>query len=396
VSIANLPNPNAWTTLAPIPPTISLEGRADRSARAAERRDRARREVPAPPGGQPGFNEPDEPEEPPIDVTPEPPEGRPGVGDIPLPDPPEPPDIVPEVTVTGHAGLMLASVSIPWSQFLIPTITVKGARPRRKPLPKPKRRPRRTKPAPRRPFRPRPAPRPLLPVLLPIFRALPFLIPLLIPGDTPQKVPKDVPPPPDRPVRPGPRAIPLDPVTVSVDRLPFDAAGMPEVVVSAPRFGGRPSTAPRGAPRSLLPDPRLRGVPRPYLGAGLIKPQPSPRPSPRRKPQPRIGVGIAPLTPSPIFASEPLNVPDLRATPLRPNPDVSFPSPGPQPITSPVPSPGNLTALQPLALPSAQTGCKCPPKTRKPRKPRTVCYRGTYTESATGLTKLRKEEIPCR
>jgi len=56
-------------------------------------------------------------------------------------------------------------------------------------------------------------------------------------------------------------------------------------------------------------------------------------------------------------------------------------------------------APQPLAQPAAKRGrCKpCPkPKKRGPRKPRSVCYRGTYTERRTGLSKSRREQIPCR
>lgn len=41
--------------------------------------------------------------------------------------------------------------------------------------------------------------------------------------------------------------------------------------------------------------------------------------------------------------------------------------------------------------------CECKPKRkRKPKEPRTVCYTGTYTERADGLTKLKRRKVPCR
>lgn len=46
--------------------------------------------------------------------------------------------------------------------------------------------------------------------------------------------------------------------------------------------------------------------------------------------------------------------------------------------------------------PDGQT-CECGPKKKRgKKKPRTVCYRGTYTETASGLTKRKREKIPCR
>jgi len=39
-------------------------------------------------------------------------------------------------------------------------------------------------------------------------------------------------------------------------------------------------------------------------------------------------------------------------------------------------------------------GCK-KPKKRKPAKDREVCWKGTYTEHRKGLTKVRREKVPC-
>jgi len=41
--------------------------------------------------------------------------------------------------------------------------------------------------------------------------------------------------------------------------------------------------------------------------------------------------------------------------------------------------------------------CDCAPKKkRKPSKPRAVCYRGTYIEKSRGLTKQKREQVPCQ
>ena len=40
--------------------------------------------------------------------------------------------------------------------------------------------------------------------------------------------------------------------------------------------------------------------------------------------------------------------------------------------------------------------CKCPPKRKRERKPRTVCYSGTYTERASGLRKTKRRKVPCQ
>lgn len=58
-----------------------------------------------------------------------------------------------------------------------------------------------------------------------------------------------------------------------------------------------------------------------------------------------------------------------------------------------------LTQVQPFAVPSpAAAKCKCPKPKRKPRGPRkrrAVCYKGSYVETATGLRKRKREQVPC-
>jgi len=45
--------------------------------------------------------------------------------------------------------------------------------------------------------------------------------------------------------------------------------------------------------------------------------------------------------------------------------------------------------------PTRTDECSCEKKKSKPRKPRTVCYSGSYRETAKGLSKRRREQVPC-
>ena len=55
---------------------------------------------------------------------------------------------------------------------------------------------------------------------------------------------------------------------------------------------------------------------------------------------------------------------------------------------------GDYAAWSPDA--TGTDACTCPKKKGKKRKKRTVCYRGTYTETASGLTKRKREKVPCK
>lgn len=66
----------------------------------------------------------------------------------------------------------------------------------------------------------------------------------------------------------------------------------------------------------------------------------------------------------------------------------------PEPETPFAESP--LTGFQPYGVGYDTAVDQCAVKKRKPGKPRSVCYQGTYTERADGLTKVRKRKIPCR
>lgn len=62
------------------------------------------------------------------------------------------------------------------------------------------------------------------------------------------------------------------------------------------------------------------------------------------------------------------------------------------------PGVGFAEGVQPFPVPKEELArdYRCEPKRkRKPRKPRTVCYRGTYRETSSSTTKRRLEEVPC-
>jgi len=59
--------------------------------------------------------------------------------------------------------------------------------------------------------------------------------------------------------------------------------------------------------------------------------------------------------------------------------------------------PGALTQTQPQGGESGdRCECKTQKRPKKKRQPRKVCYRGTYTERASSLSKRKKEKIPCQ
>lgn len=189
------------------------------------------------------------------------------------------------------------------------------------------------------------------------------------------------------------------PVTPSVTRLPEPIA---EVVVTA-STGSRPSTsrvAPTLEPLSpsglskvrvgfisqptsrVLPKPQRVKLPSPVqgtynflIGDPYVSPLPTPGSRPGARPfRPQIPAPGSPLAP---FA------------PLVPSYPPTF---SPNPVGIPTP----LAQFQP-----SPTGrCQCTttqqkPKPRKKTPPRTVCYRGTYVENSTGLTKKKLEQVPC-
>jgi hypothetical protein len=172
-----------------------------------------------------------------------------------------------------------------------------------------------------------------------------------------------------------------------------------------------PTPNPRALPRSPLTDPSVPLVQGPTVTA-FRAPRPQPSPLPRVFEQP---FGLP--SPSP-FASP---FPDLLTQPMpraQPQPRTE-PQPRVQPLTYPLSNP-LLTPFQapgvrsrpfvdPFAAPQTQTKPlrqpnNCPPcprtderkKKPKKRKPRDVCYQGTYYERSNGITKYRRKRIPCQ
>lgn len=88
-----------------------------------------------------------------------------------------------------------------------------------------------------------------------------------------------------------------------------------------------------------------------------------------------------------------INLPRVGATSaVTPIAPVGSPIISALPLASPFS--GGSAGSPPTRTKTAQ--CDCKKKPSKKKQPRNVCYRGTYTERANGLTKLKKEKIPCR
>jgi hypothetical protein len=345
-------------------------------------------------GGLPEVVISGSPDEPPPEVLPPEPimvpfptEGAPDpytivIPPYPAPLPPAPPTLYagepPTVTVTAtplvETGLgMFGTVPLPRTE-------PSPRAPPRRTRPPPKTRPRRpVKP----PFRPRiPIPVPaLIPkpvgfarvigsVLTGLFGPVADAIGLLLysgnagpPNESELLLPYLVPPPKPEPDVGGlPEPVPFAPPTTEI----------PGVTITAPRPFAPPApfATPLVDPGVIPPELPALGIP-PVPG---VKPQPVPRPSPRP--------GPSPLTP-PI----PLEALGLKPPPTPRKPDkppllgfVSVPGP------SPVPEPD----------PCKECKRKEDQKKKQKKKPREKCFKGTYYERRNGLTKYKREEIPCR
>jgi hypothetical protein len=264
-----------------------------------------------------------------------------------------------------------------------PEPTAPPPRPRPKPrrtAPPPKRTPRR--PLPSKPFKPT---QPRIPIKPPgfLFRAVPILGRLLA----------------------------MTPIAEGLSALLFSSdAGPPnesdivlgDLITPAP-FG------PQG--REGLPEPSSPLAPSPLdVGAqpGLgeltvtgLRPSGAPAALAGIAPEP---FGLPAIEPSPltgpVTVARPLPRPELNPEPFPQEALAREPAPGGKP---PVPKPPTVPTLSELTqpVPQPQTEpdpckqCKQKKKSQK-KKPRNVCYRGTYTELKNGLRKYRKEQIPCR
>lgn len=188
----------------------------------------------------------------------------------------------------------------------------------------------------------------------------------------------------------GPGQRPSRPVTVSPNR-----PGTP---------GGPPVTAAPGAPPTIViynppapaPRPAPPAAPKPTDGLSVpeIYRRPLPVPVPAPIPTPlwqQIALAVAPSALTPL--SKLLGVGSGKRSKLRDpltvpqGPAVSF-------VTTNYPTQGGGAFFG--ATPSSKT-CRCGPKKKRgPRKKRTVCYKGSYTERASGITKRKRERVPCQ
>jgi len=144
-------------------------------------------------------------------------------------------------------------------------------------------------------------------------------------------------------------------------------------------------------------------------------PEPGDFPEPRRSPQPDPTSDPSPdvfSTPLPDGIGDPIGDPFVEPSrPVRTVPDPANPvrnKPGdtPQPFADPIDTPSPFDTFDPMPLPlpqpdpftpnKDQCGCAKKKKDKKAKKkPRDVCYRGTYVELRKGLSKTRLEEVPC-
>lgn len=116
-----------------------------------------------------------------------------------------------------------------------------------------------------------------------------------------------------------------------------------------------------------------------------------------------VGLGyLYPAIPTAIKAA-PFLLPLLKQSGSKPNKRTDLTGsnlPSVSSILNPAQSVQPQQALQPMTATATAKKCKpCATKKRKkgkPRGPRTVCYSGSYTETATGLSKRKRKQVPCR
>ena len=99
--------------------------------------------------------------------------------------------------------------------------------------------------------------------------------------------------------------------------------------------------------------------------------------------KPKGGTTVVNVTQPQLFATP-------TATPTT-TPTSSDPLTAPQ--ADPLSSPAGPGYVPPYSTRTDQ--CDCKPKKRKPAKPRTVCYKGSYVEKSRGLTKTKREKVSC-
>jgi len=150
------------------------------------------------------------------------------------------------------------------------------------------------------------------------------------------------------------------------------------------RAGSRPGTAMPGTGRST--------------GSGT-------RPGTGRTPTSRRTPGIPRTTAgAPVLSLDALLGPVLRSltrrtAPVRnarPGIGATSPGTGTRPGTAPQTQPQPDPLMNYPGRRTSTDECECPKKKKsKPRTPRSQCWKGSYVETAKGLKKTRREQVPC-
>jgi len=202
----------------------------------------------------------------------------------------------------------------------------------------------------------------------------------------------------------------------TVERFQFPIGDYPGMFDPAPGlpYFPQPEFFPQPAPR-----PRPIAIPQP--AGPTLDPYSDPLPfqfddpSPFAAPQPRVSPGPDPigdpfpgLRPFPDPFGDPFAPPRTDSPPRAVPRPVDIPLPGDPffPDTPYAPPQFTYTPFDPAVDPTLPQfdpdktdACNCTAqkakKKKSKKKPRTVCYRGTYEERSNGLTKKRLEEIPC-
>lgn len=218
-----------------------------------------------------------------------------------------------------------------------------------------------------------------------------------------------------------PGALPTLPEIVVTGQRPValpstDRIARPVARPALPTVGARPVITRRAPARA--PKPAVRPAARPGVLKFKLDPLALFKLLPHRSPR-RV---VQPLPTSPrttVYPVEQPYAPPVETPPLqpvgqpKPSPATDFPpKPAERPTARPGLTPFNPTLLPyiptqldplPLAqpLPQRTSRCDCTQtktkdRKRKPRQPRAVCYVGTYRESAFGLSKTKREQVPCR
>jgi len=199
----------------------------------------------------------------------------------------------------------------------------------------------------------------------------------------------------------------LERVKVTAKRVPYPKDQLSRVVVRAKRIPV-PTASPYGFPTTVsipgragsavrvLPRPAPGAVATPVLSPVVVtaKRIPMPAPAPAPSVWSRAGSILWSTVGKPYVDQKLVQFgqPKVRKQRL----------PAVNPFYGPAPGQAPLTAVQPFAVPSAapepaRKKCRCPTKRKKsgPRKRRSICYKGSYTETATGLRKHKREQVPC-